>query len=475
MTGLYVQIFKDFSVRKTCQVLVQDAYKKNNGILPNSSLTKAVLLNSADDIENAQLDYTTGYGSLNAYKAVKTIDENRIIENQIIQDEIKNFNLVVPAGISKLKITIAWNDPAAPVNANKALVNNIDMQLSLPSVGQNWLPWVLDPTSDFNSLQSPAQRKTDTLNNVEQISVDLPAAGNYMITVKGSKITTITQAFSIAYQMDSLSEFYWTYPTSIHPLIAKNAQWLRWETNLSGQGDIEYATNGNNWRVIATTDLSKKYYRWILPDTVTNAILRMKVLTSGATIVSDSFTISPQLNMQVGFNCPDSFLLYWNSQPSMNFRLYELGSRYLEAFSETSDTAVLLRKSQHSSPYYAVAPLIGNKEGIRSHTINYISFASECYLKSFFLQSQTSSTAIFTVELGSLYQVASIQFEKLSSNGFVILRNILNPTGLIFSFTDSLLKEGENHYRIAIRLTNGNVIYSKRFNLPTIQLHLHRK
>ncbi|MGZ5190826.1 MAG: S8 family peptidase, partial [Flavisolibacter sp.] len=441
-------------------LLVQDTYKKKYGNLPNSSLVKSVLLNSANDNSNEGIDYVTGYGSLNAYKAVKTINENRIIEKTIAQNETKNFNLVIPSGISQLKITIAWNDPVASANSIKALVNDVDIQLSLLSTGEIWLPWVLDPSPNLIALQAPAQRKTDTLNNVEQISLNFPAPGTYMISVNGSKINTGNQDFSIAFQLDSLNEFFWTYPTSNDPLITKNAHWLRWETNLIGQCEIEYATDGNNWRAIATPDLSKKYYRWTLPDTVANAVLRMKILSTGATVLSDSFAISAQLNMQVGFNCPDSFLLHWNSLPPKHYRLYELGNKYLEAFAQTTDTSVLLRKFQHPSIYYAVAPAIGSREGIRSNTINYISFASECYLKSFFLQSQTSVTATFTAELGTLFNVTSIQFEKLSSNRFVVLRSNTNPTTLTFNFTDSLLKEGENHYRVAIRLANGNVIYS---------------
>lgn len=439
-------------------ILIQDAYKQKYGKLPNSPLVKSVLLNSADDIGNAEIDYVTGYGSLNAYKAIRTIDENRILENTISQNEIKNFNLIIPDGISKLKITIAWNDPVTIANSSKALVNDVDIELSSPSTGESWLPWVLDHTPDLIAIQSAAKRKKDTLNNVEQITLDSPAAGNYMISVKGSSITTLHQDFSISYQTDTLDELYFTYPTANNPLIAGHAHYIRWESNISGQGELEFATNGSNWRTVALTDLSKKYFRWTVPDTVTNAILRMK--TPGASKLSDSFTISPQLNLHVGFNCTDSFLLYWNSLSSGNYRIYELGSKYLNAFVQTPDTFLLLQKVQHPSIYYAVAPVISGREGIISNTINYTSFASQCYLKSFFLQSQTTSIANFTAELASLYNVSSVQFEKLSSNGFIVLRSISNPTTLNFNFADSLLKEGENHYRLAIRLTNGKVIYS---------------
>ena len=48
---------------------LQDAYKKTYGTLPPSDLVKAVLINSADDAGNKGIDYSSGFGSVNAYKA----------------------------------------------------------------------------------------------------------------------------------------------------------------------------------------------------------------------------------------------------------------------------------------------------------------------------------------------------------------------------------------------------------------------
>lgn len=443
-------------------LLLQDAYKKDHGgVLPSSSLVKSILINSADDIANAGPDYATGYGMLNAYKSVTTVVQNRFIENSITAGQTKTFNLVVPPGISKLKITICWNDPAATANASKALVNDLDMELKLPATGETWLPWVLSSKANPDSLQAPAQRKQDTLNTVEQITIDNPVAGNYIIEVKGSIVSTASQSFSIVHQFDTASVFYWTYPSSNDPLLATNTHWLRWETNISGSGIIEYATNGNNWRTVGTVpDLSKKFFKWAVPDTTTIALLRMKINANNSTIVSDSFAINPQLNMQVGFNCLDSFLLYWNSLPPNNYRLYELGARYLQPFTQTNASSILLSRQQHSDIYYAVAPLINNKEGLRSSTINYTSQGVECYFQSFFLQSQSGRTALFTAALGSTYNVDEIRFEKFNGTGYSVITTINNPTTTTFSFSDTALKPGINLYRLAIRLQNGTIIYS---------------
>jgi hypothetical protein len=443
-------------------LLVQHTYRRlNGGNVPNSSLVKAALLNSADDLGNPNVDFISGFGRLNAYKAVTTIQQQRYFESSVAQTELKSFNVAVPAGISKLKLVLAWNDPAAGPNASKALMNDLDVVVRLPSTNDSWLPWVLDHSPNAVSLQSSAQRKVDTLNNVEQITIDHPVAGNYIIEVKGTKVANGSQNFSLVYQLDTADVFYWSYPTFNDPLISKNVHWLRWETNYSGSGQIEYATSGNNWRLIGNvSDLSIKYFRWQLPDTITTAVLRMRIPSNGITVFSDTFTISPQLNMNVGFNCADSFLLYWNRVPPNNYAVYELTDKYLQQFNQRSDTSIILNKQQRPSIYYTVAPVINGKQGIKANTINYPSSAPSCYITSFFLQSQTSSSANFFAELGTLFHVAEVSFEKLKLSGNIQVQTINNPTSAIFNFTDPNLNQGENRYRIRVRLANGTVLYS---------------
>ncbi len=440
-------------------IMVQDMYKQlHAGLIPSSSLVKVILLNSADDAGEKYPDYSSGYGNLNAYKALQTVRDNRYFENNVAQNEVKTFSIAVPANASQVKLTLVWNDLPAIPNATKALVNDLDFVLK-SSTNQSWLPWVLNSKPVRDSLLLPAQRKVDTLNNVEQISVDNPLAGTYTIEVKGSRVVSPNQSFAIAYQIDTTNTFYWTYPTSSDQLIAGKTQTLRWQTNIIGSGRIDYATNNNNWRTIGiVSDLAKNLLKWVVPDTVTNA--RLRLVTSFAMFVSDTFAISPQQTLQAGFNCVDSFLLYWNALPVNRYRLYELGTKYLQPFATISNTSLLLFKSQHPSIFYSVAPLINGKEGIRSNTVNYTSQGVGCYLRSFFLQTQTATTATFTAQLGSLYNVAEVSFEKFAIAGITVLQTITNPQTTMFSFIDSFLHPGENRYRLKIKLASGLIVYS---------------
>lgn len=437
-------------------ILVQDLYKQNNAVHPGSQLVKAVLLNSADEAGPTGPDYLTGYGLLDTHKALATIADNRYIEDTIAAGETKNFPLHIPPNTARLKLMLVWNDvPAAP-NAAKALVNDLDLTLRSES-GESWQPWVLDPTP--SNLQQPAQRKRDTLNSTEQVSLENPPAGSYTIEIKGTKLTTSGQPFAIAYQADTAGTFYWTFPTASDKLLSNMRQYLRWSTTIAGNAKIEFATSGENWRVIKTTDnVEKQFLQWLVPDTVTNA--RLRLTANNKTFLSDTFTINPQLTVQTGFNCEDSFLLYWNALPVKTYRLYNLGEHYLEPVATITDTALLLYASQQATPFYSIAPLLNGKEGFRSNTSNYAAQGVGCYLRSFYLQTQTTKAALFRVELGTIYQVSEISLERLQGTAFTTVQAIANPQNTVSDFSDVPLHPGENRFRLKIKLANGTTLYS---------------
>jgi hypothetical protein len=439
--------------------LVQHAYKKTHGnTLPPASLVRAVLINSADDLGAAHVDYSSGYGSLNAFQAVSTVVDNRVATGTLANGQTQAIALTVPPGTGQLKLTIAWTDPSVPANSSKVLVNDIDAVLRLPATGESWQPWVIDPTPAF--IQQPATRKTDTLNNTEQITLDNPAAGTYQLDVKGTRISSATQAFSAAWQMDPVNQFYWTYPVNGEPVAAGRQNVIRWQTNLSGSGGVEYTTDGVNWNLIATVALGQRYYKWQAPNLFASARLRMKVVGQ-PDHVSDSFPVSSAPVMAVGFDCLDSFLLYWNRQPVTTYQLYELGTRYLQPISAQPDTFAILKKAQHPSLYYAVAPLIDGRPGLRSFTVKYDALGVGCYFKSFYIQLQDGPRVTLTATVGSLFNVASLTFQKLKGGAWETKRTILNPSTSDFLFKDSSLDRGISYFRLQITLGNGAVIFSE--------------
>lgn len=442
-------------------LMLQQQYKQMNGSMPPHALIKAVLLNSADDRGNKEIDYSNGYGSLNALNAVRTIQSARYRSGAVTNGATQSFPLSIPAGIKKLKITLVWSDPAATVNAAKALVNDLDLELLNTGTNETWKPWVLNKFPHIDSLKQLATRKKDSVNNVEQVTLDDPAPGNYQVSVKGYAVTTSAQNFYIAYQFDSLDIFEWHFPTAPDPMFAASANTVRWNSSYTAAtGKLDYSIdNGNTWQLInAAADLSKGYYNWNAPAVFNAALLKMTIGANQFT--SDTFVIAARTPTGVGFNCPDSFLFYWNKLPTVNtYRLYKLGSRYLQPMFVTTDSFVVLQKNTNPSLYYAVAPVIAGREGVKSYTINYTLQGVDCYIRSFFATLVNNSAAI-SLSLGSLYNINKIVLEKFDGSSFRAIQQLTNNSSLLVNFTDNNLTKGLNIYRIKLELAGGGIVYS---------------
>jgi hypothetical protein len=66
----------------------------------------------------------------------------------------------------------------------------------LISSSQNtvWKSWVLNTFPNADSLNKAAIRSKDSLNNIQQITLQRPVAGHYKIRVKGYNVITSDQS-----------------------------------------------------------------------------------------------------------------------------------------------------------------------------------------------------------------------------------------------------------------------------------------
>src|SRR5690606_20036200 len=95
------------------------------------------------------------------------------------------YTIQVPPQTAKLKVLLYWNDPPAnPLSVN-ALVNDLDLSVNTAGGGIQ-LPLVPDPGP--SGVLQPATPGIDRLNNVEQVVLENPTAGSYVLKVKGYDI-----------------------------------------------------------------------------------------------------------------------------------------------------------------------------------------------------------------------------------------------------------------------------------------------
>ncbi|MBC7834099.1 MAG: S8 family serine peptidase [Phycisphaerales bacterium] len=161
---------------------------------PRNSTLKILLAHSAVDIESPGPDYKTGYGSIRAPAAVDLLRSGNFLEQQIDQSQSYNAVVVVNPGDPQMRITLAWDDAPATPNIATALINDLDLVVHSPS-GQRVFPWTLGGMANPAALA--VQTMEDHINNIEQVLVNNPEPGGWLIEIRGTNIPQGPQPFSL--------------------------------------------------------------------------------------------------------------------------------------------------------------------------------------------------------------------------------------------------------------------------------------
>ena len=442
--------------------LIQNKYQDSHGAMPSSALVKSILINSAEDVGAPGPDFKTGYGNVDGLKSIATVESNQFIESEIDNELSQTFDIDIPAGISRFKVSLVWNDPAAEVNASKALVNDLDLKVK--SGSETYLPWVLNTSATPDALATPAQKGEDHLNNVEQVVLENPAAGAYEIVIDGFDIPNGPQKFAIAYNYEYSNQFMWTSPSIADnmPYNGETVGYLRWDTSLTGTGKAEYSLDdGVTWSVIADNiNLKKEYYRWNTQDLVGPAHVRMVVGSNS--YQSPAFTLSRTLRTSIGFNCGDSVLLQWDRDPKA--QLYQLScfddGPYLEYFTTVSDTSLIVSKTNGISRYQARPVYSNGVLGIGTETFDYNQLGTNCYANGFVAEIEDDRIKL-TAYLSLTYGVKEIQFMRLSRAEAVSISNEQVSSKTEIVAYDEQPDDGWNEYRAVIKFDNGEILESE--------------
>lgn len=448
--------------------LLQQAYQAiNHNQAPQAELLKAVMINTAEDVGLPGVDYLSGYGSLQADRALESLINQQYFRGEISGGEAVSFTISVPENVQALKLTLVWHDKPGPANSLKALVNDLDLRLADAQSANSWLPWVLNAYPHEDSLRLPAKREADRLNNVEQISLQQPKAGAYTMKVSGYDIPEGPQSFTLAYNWQLADTFRWIYPTGsdYFPMHGERSSIFRWESTYSAgtKGVLEISTDGGaNWQMLNDAlELEARYYQWQAPDYLGTAIARIGV--GGRYYVSDSFVISRPLETSVGFNCEDSLMISWRGAPAAKgYILYALGEKYMEPVLRTADTLAVLDKQMYPQQYYAVAPVLGGGQlGIRGAAFDYNLQGVDCYFSNFLADVQEEGIAL-SLSIGSTYRIENIFFEAASSGGaFRPIASLEPAVALTYEYLDKSATQGYNKYRARLLFSDGTELLTE--------------
>lgn len=443
--------------------LLQHKYKTEHNTIPPSSLVKALLIAGADDVGSKGIDFKSGYGNVNASQSMDILVDNAFINDNINSNETKTYTIAINSPTKTLKVALIWNDLPANSGDAKALVNDLDMELTLDA--NLWLPWVLDASPIVSSIEKEATRGKDHLNTVEYITVNNPIQGDYTISVTANTLAS-SQSFSIAYFIEPANTFTWSFPTKNDALVSNTEKKIRWKNNLSQPiTQIEYSVNNQPWKTLSnSSNISTSFLSWSVPNT--GGVAQLRALINGVYYTSENFVISDIISPSINFNCDEEIRFTWQSvsnATSYDFQL--LGNQYMTTHEITTETSFSILKKDLQNPYVSITPLFDGELGVKGQTINYTLQGVYCYYKNFYVFLDDNNIVKKTLNLSTLTNVNSVIFERITADEIEIIKTFIAPTSTELIAEDSNIQGGNNLYRARILLDDGTEIITESIEI----------
>jgi hypothetical protein len=321
--------------------ILYETYTTTYGTFPRSDVAKAVILNTAIDLDKKGIDFKTGFGVINPIRATRAIQQQHIFTGTMPAGSTgsASYTLNIPAGLREGKILLYWHDFPGTVGAAKALVNDLDLIVLSPA-GDTIRPWCLMPTPA--TVYNLPTRRLDTLNNVEQVTLDNPVAGTYTILVKGSRVPQGPQLFVVTYDLLPY-HIEITNPVAGFRVARGKRLYFTWnlannQTNTADSIQVFLQrTAAEAFTQIASLPNNSLYYEYVVPTafpfSATSRIVVRQKNTSLADTSKPFQVMATPSNLQFTRICSDTVALKWDTLNNTGgkYIIYRLGAKYMEA------------------------------------------------------------------------------------------------------------------------------------------------
>lgn len=339
--------------------LVQLYRSLNNGNTPDGGLLKAALLNSADDLGRTGPDYTYGWGRMHLGRAAAILQNSRYFEGTVAHGGQQNHTITIPANTKEVRVMTYWTDvPGAPM-AGKALVNDLDTRIIAPG-NQTFMPWALSAFPHADSLLKPAWRGTDRLNNMEQVVLDNPAAGNYTLRVNGHVVPQGPQHYYVVYTFIT-KDVELTYPVGGEGFVPGETQIIRWDATSAGQTgsfSLSYSLDSMaTWTpVTISIPAHVRHYIWTVPNVVSGKVFVRITRGTQSSVSPAPFTIIGQPDFQIQYNSANSATVSWSPVPgATSYVVHSLGNKYMVPVGSSNSTSYNVPIGPFESKWYSVS------------------------------------------------------------------------------------------------------------------------
>lgn len=144
-------------------------------------------------------DHVTGYGEIQVQRAVTLIQAAAQGPRPFFEAQIPHTGRGVNARLrfasapgGPFNVTLAWDDPPGLPGASLVLQNDLDLTVTAPDSSTRQ-PWQLSASAPSKA----ATRGADRVNNLEQVPIAKPAAGDYVVSVRGHQLARGPQPFAV--------------------------------------------------------------------------------------------------------------------------------------------------------------------------------------------------------------------------------------------------------------------------------------
>jgi len=198
---------------------------------PFPNTVKAILIHTATDQGREGPDFQYGWGLLDAQAAIDLVIDDEtdglINVDQVDSGETDTFTFNSD-GVDPVKVTLVWDDPAAPKLASKTLMNDLDLRLIDPD-NIVYQPFVLT----HNTPPIPAGRGNDDVNNVEMV-IGTAKPGIWTVTIDGSAVPLGPQQYTLIIPNDVIPNI--DPPHNIVSVPSQTEIMLSWDDPINTNG-----------------------------------------------------------------------------------------------------------------------------------------------------------------------------------------------------------------------------------------------
>lgn len=302
------------SVSGVAALLTERYRQLNEMTAPLAALMRGVIANTAEDMGAAGPDYQHGYGLVDAERALRTIESKWYFIGEFSSGATAavTHKINVPANAKELRVMLVWTDTVsnkAHAYGTPALINDLD--LAVVKDGASTLPWVLNPARPGDA----ATRGVDKINNMEQVTIERPAAGEYELKVSPATIASHSQQYALVYWIEE-SERTIVYPLGGEQMAPGDSFYIRW-SGLETLVKVEVSVDdGKSYATIAEK-VDGRQLEWAIPASTPSTSTALIRLTDAKGVVKSEQPFSiigvPQdLAISASECSVDDWKISWN-------------------------------------------------------------------------------------------------------------------------------------------------------------------